>query len=99
MGQVSKLLNEDVVVACEAGLKKLGKIGIVAGRLQIILAAKKHGITEVCRIYGLSRTTLTDWIRRLRNGSIEDLKNKPKRPRSLLYPHEGTIKAWVEEDA
>ena len=58
MGRISSLLSDDVVVACNSGLKKLGKIGIVAGRLQIILAAKKHGITEVCRIHCISRTTV-----------------------------------------
>lgn len=98
MGRVSNLLSEDVVTACNVGLKKLGKIGIVAGRLQIILAAKEHGITEVCRVHNMSRTTLTDWIRRLKNGTIEDLKNKPKRPQSLLTPHESTIREWIEQD-
>jgi len=98
MGRISNLLSDDVVTACNVGLKKLGKIGIVAGRLQIILAAKKHGITEVCRVHNISRTTLTDWIRRLKNGTIEDLKNKPKRPQSLLTPHEGTIREWIEQD-
>ena len=92
MFRVSGLLSDEVVTACNIGLKKLGKIGIVSAKLQIILAAKKHGITEVCRVHSLSRTTLTDWISRLKNGTIEDLKNKPKRPQSLLHPHEVTIR-------
>ena len=98
MARVSNLLSDDVVTACNVGLKKLGKVGVVAGRLQIILAAKKHGINEVCRVHNISRTTLTDWIRRLKNGTIEDLQNKPKRPQSLLMPHEGTIREWIEQD-
>lgn len=98
MGRISGLLNEDVVKACNVGLKKLGKVGVVANRLQIILAAKKHGITEVCRVHDISRTTVTDWIKRLRDGGIEALKNKPKKPQSLLHPHENTIKEWIEQD-
>ena len=98
MAQVSKLLNEGVISLANAGLKKLGKIGIVANRLQIILAAAKHGITDVCRIHGISRTTLTSWIKRLSSGKIEDLKNKPKSPQSPLYVHEHTIKSWIEQN-
>lgn len=98
MAQVSKLLNEDVVSAAEAGFKKLGKVGIIANRLQIILRASKHGITEVCRINGISRTTLTSWIKRLKSGGIESLKNNPKRPQSPLHIHEATIKEWIEQN-
>lgn len=98
MGRVSKLLNDNVVSQAELSLKKLGKYGIVAGRLQIIIAAKKHGITDVCRIHGISRTTLTDWIRRLDIGGIDALDNRPKAPRSPLSGHESTIKAWIEKD-
>ena len=98
MAQVSKLLSEAVVVSAEVGLKKLGKSGIVASRLQIILAAWRHGITDVCRIHDISRTTLTDWIKRLKSGGIDDLKNKPKKPQSPLYIHENTICTWIEEN-
>jgi transposase len=98
MGRISGLLDDDVVNACNLGLKKLGKIGVVAGRLQIILAAKDHGITQVCRVHNISRTTVTDWIKRLKNGGIEALANKPKRPQSLLHPHEDTIKEMIEQD-
>jgi transposase len=98
VARVSKLLNDKVASSAELGLKKLGKYGIVAGRLQIIIAAKKHGITDVCRIHGISRTTLTDWIRRLGTDGTDALENKPKIPRSPLTGHEFTIKTWIEEN-
>ena len=98
MAQISKLLNNDVVSKAEMALKNLGKYGVLASRLQIIIAAKKHGITDVCRIHNISRTTLTDWIKRLKVGGIDALANKPKAPRSLLTGHEGTIALWVEEN-
>jgi transposase len=94
--QISKLLNDLVVSKAKLGFKKLGKHGIVASRLQIILAAKDHGITGVCRVHGISRTTLTDWIKRLSVGGMDALENKPKRPQSLLTEHETTIKKWIE---
>jgi transposase len=98
MGRISGLLSLDVVDACNVGLKKLGKIGVVAGRLQIILASNRHSISEVCRVHNISRTTVTDWIKRLKSGGIEALKNKPKKPQSLLHPHEDEIKKWIEQD-
>lgn len=98
MTQISKLLSDEVVLLAQSGLKRLGNIGVIAGRLQIILAAKQHGITDVCRIHGISRTTLTDWIRRLKNGTVDDLRNKPKKPQSPLTMHETTIKEWIENN-
>jgi transposase len=98
VAQVSKLLSDDLVSIAEIGLKKLGKTGVVANRLSIILAAKKHGITDVCRIHGISRTTLTSWIKRLHAGVIDDLKNKPKQPRSPLHSHKDTIRTWIEQN-
>lgn len=98
MGRVSKLLSDNVARAAEFGLKKLGKYGVVAGRLQIILAAKKYGITDVCRIHDISRTTWTDWITRLQHGGVEALENKHKAPRSPLSGHEPVIKLWIEEN-
>jgi len=98
MARVSGLLSDKVLSSAVLGLKKLGKYGVVAGRLQIIVAAKKHGITDVCRIHGISRTTLTNWIRRLSAYGIDALENKPKIPRSPLTDHESTIKTWIEEN-
>ena len=98
MARISKLLNDNVASQAELGLKRLGRYGIVAGRLQIIIAAAKYGITDVCRVHGISRTTLTDWIRRLGRDGIDALENKPKNPRSPLNGHELKIKEWIEEN-
>ena len=98
VSQVSKLLSDDVVSLAESGLKRIGKVGIIAHRLQLILAAKSHSITDVCRIHGISRTTLTDWIKRLSTGVVEALGNKPKKPKSPLTQHEPTIQKWIGEN-
>ncbi len=97
MTQTSKLLSDKIVNLAKSELKKLGKLGLIASRLKIILAAKEHGITDVCRIHGISRTTLTDWIKRL-NAGVAALKNKPKKPQSPLAPYENTIKEWIESN-
>lgn len=99
MSQVSKLLTDDVVAKAKSSLKALGKYGQVATRLQIIIAAKEHGITDVCRIHGISRTTLTDWIKRLKQEEVNALENKSKKSKSPLNEHLDTLKKWVENNS
>ena len=98
MSQSSKLLSEDLVSEVKASLKNLGKYGQVAIRLQIIIAAKEHGITDVCRIHGISRTTLTDWIKRFKQGKVDALKNKSKKKKSPLNEHLETLKKWISKN-
>lgn len=99
MAQISKFLTDDLVAKAKSSLKKLGKYGSVAVRLQIIIAAKEHGITDVCRVHGISRTTLTDWIKRFSQEEVNALANKTKKPRSPLSEHLDTLKKWVEKDS
>lgn len=99
MAQVSKILTDDLVTKAKSVLKKLGRYGSVATRLQIIIAAKEHGITDVCKIHGISRTTLTDWIKKFSLEEESALVNKAKKPRSPLSEHLVALKKWVEENS
>lgn len=99
MAQISKLLTEDLVAKAKSNLKQLGRYGSIAIKLQIIISAKEHGITDVCRVHGISRTTLTDWIKRFSQEEVNALANKTKKPRSPLSEHLDTLKKWVEEDS
>lgn len=99
MAQVSKLLSDEVLKKAESGFKKLGKHGVVARKLQIIITAKQHGITDVCRVHGISRTTLTKWIKQLSTeGDLQNLENKPKQAKSPLNQHIDIIKKWIEKN-
>lgn len=98
MAQISKFLTDDLVSKAKSSLKQLGRYGSVAVRLQIIISAKEHGITDVCRVHGISRTTLTDWIKRFSQEEVNALVNKTKKPRSPLSEHLDTLKQWVEKD-
>ena len=97
MSQISKLLDKEVVLAAERGLELLGKNGALAKKLQAIIAAKEHGITLVAEVFGVTRATLTAWIKSLKYGTLEDLLPKPKTPRkSLLSPaQKQIIKQWI----
>ena len=99
MSQISKILTDEVVEKARASLMGLGKYGRVATRLQIIIAAKEHGITMVCKVHGISRTTLTEWIKKFKEEEIIALENKPKKAKSPLNRHLETIRKWVEKDS
>lgn len=59
MRSSSKLLDDVVVEKAKRALKRLGKATRCARKLEAVIAARKHGITEVAKTYGITRTTLT----------------------------------------
>lgn len=63
MSTQSKLLSDEVVASAKKALKAMGKNALLAKKLEAIIAAKKHGITLVSKIYSISRTTLTEWVK------------------------------------
>ena len=70
MSKISKILDTSVVEAAEQALKKLGKHGYVSKKLNAVIAASKHNITEVAKIYDISRTTLTSWIKHIKDSRL-----------------------------
>lgn len=93
----SALLNKSVVAFAEAELKKMGQYAYVGRKLQAVIAASKHGITDVAKIYDISRTTLTEWIRRLGQENIDKLKAPEERKRKsrLDQKQKDQIKEWI----
>lgn len=79
MASYSKLLDDQVVERAKSQLKIIGKAGLMARKLNAVIAAKKHGISEVAKIYNITRTTLTSWIKHIKNDAIEKLKAPPER--------------------
>lgn len=98
MSKVSKLLDEEVVRLAEKALKKLGSYGYVAKKLNATIAASKHGITEVAKIYNISRTTLTSWIKHIKNSDFNRLEapKERRRRRKLNEVQLQEIKQWIE---
>jgi transposase len=98
MSKISKILDASVVEAAEQALKKLGKHGYVSKKLNAVIAASKHNITEVAKIYDISRTTLTSWIKHIKDSRLDKLeapKERRKKTRlDQLHLHE--VKKWIE---
>jgi len=101
MARVSKLLDDGVVEYAKRSLKKVGKDALLVRKLQAVISAKKHGISKVAEVYDISRTTLTSWIKHLRNQALERLKAPPERKRKsrLNDQHRMQIKEWIEENS
>ena len=101
MGKLSKFLDEKVVKVAEAELKKLGPYGYVSRKLHAVIAASKHGIQEVAKVYGVSRNTITKWIKHISNMDLEKLKapKERRKPTKLNDEQMVEIKALIEQDS
>jgi transposase len=98
---MSKLLEDYVIEYATKALKEMGKDALLGRKLQAVIAAKKHGISKVSEVYDISRTTLTSWIKHLRNGELEKLKAPASRKRKSILNDEQRIKikSWIEENS
>lgn len=81
MKNKSKLLDQEVVEIATKELKKLGNYGYVSKKLSAVIAASKHSITEVAKVYNISRNTLGSWIKHIKSTGIENLKAPATRRR------------------
>lgn len=100
MARISVLLTDQVVLSATEGLKKLGKAGLVARKLQAIIAAKKYGITKTAEFYAITKKSLIQWIKDLKQESIEALEVKIGRGRKPLITEvqEIEIKKWISDN-
>jgi transposase len=100
MARPSKLLDDEVVLLAQDGLKKLGKSGLVAKKLQAIIAAKKHGITKTAEFYLITKKSLIKWIKELKEESLKALEVQAGRGRKFLLSkeQEQEIKQWIESN-
>lgn len=100
MARKSQLLTEKVVETAKKSLKKLGKEGLIAIKLRAILSAYEHGITQTCKVFQITKTTLTSWIKHIKNESIEKLKvQKGRGPKSRISAeYKQSIQSWIQSD-
>lgn len=100
MARPSKLLDDETVKRAKEGLKKLGKCGLVARKLQIIIAAKKYGITKAAEFYFTTKKSLIKWIKELKEESVKALEVQAGRGRKFILNalQEEEVKKWIEDD-
>lgn len=96
----SKSLDEKVVESTKEMLKKVRNNAYVSKKLNAVIAAKKYSITAVAKIYCISRSALTSWVKLLKFGREEKLFAPPQRRRKtkLNQVQLQQIEEWIEEN-
>jgi transposase len=84
MSRKSSYLSIELLESAEVELKKLSKDVLLARKLEAIIAACKYGITEVAKIYGITRKTLLFWIKNFLSTKLDNLKAPPNRHRKTI---------------
>ena len=88
MPRKSAIINENLINKCHIALKIQGKSGKVARRLQAIISSKDHNISVVSSVFGITRATLTKWIKDFEKESISGLLVKSGRGRKKIFNHQ-----------
>ena len=78
----------------------MSRSNIIARKLQAIIAAKKYAISKTADFYAVTKKTLIQWIKELKQESIEALEIQVGRGRKPLVTEaqEAEIKKWISEN-
>lgn len=97
MARSSKLVDKELISKAVSGLKLMGNYGKLSIKLKALIACEENSITDVSKIFGVSRYTLNEWINTLKNGEISDLDIKQGRGRDAIISelYHPTIKSWL----
>jgi transposase len=96
----TKLVDDELVERCKEELKKYGVRGEIGRRLQAIISVKEHGVTMVAKVYGITRCTLSKWIKNYTNEGVSSFKVKKGRGahRKLSEEQMSEIKEYMEQN-
>lgn len=81
MPRKSRAIDDELIKKCHKELKELGVRSEVGRRIQAIISAKTHGITQVCKIFNISRDTMMRWIKSFKEEGASSFAIKPGRGR------------------
>ena len=100
MSRKSSYVSEELLKSAQSELKKIGKNALIARKLEAIIASCKYSITEVAKVYDVTRTTLLFWIKNFSVNKLENLKAPPNRHRKsiLIDADREIIKKIIEEN-
>ena len=85
MARTSVAISDKLLKKCQITLKQQGKTGEISRRLQAIISAKYHNISQVALIFGVTRVTMMRWIRDFDKESIGGLVVRKGRGRKKIF--------------
>jgi len=98
MARPKELIDVELVQRAREELRKRPdqKLGL---RLQAIISCLDHSITEVSSVMGVTRQTVTRWIKNFRRAGAAGLADRPKghAPSKLNTSHQAEIARWLSE--
>jgi len=96
MGRKKSLLNNTYIDLLESDIKQITDSEIVL-KLKAILASMTHNESLVSEIFGISRSTLTRWMKNYKKDGVLGLKNKSRghNPSKLSEEEISIIKEWI----
>lgn len=101
MSRSSKLITDEVVANAKRHLKGLGVTGKVVMKLRAVIAAKTNTIGAVSVMFGVSRVSITKWIKYVAAGTMDRLVLRAGRGRKCILSLEQKmlIKSWIENNS
>jgi hypothetical protein len=91
MARTSKLLSKELGEMARNALRAIGKDAPLSRKLAAILAASKYNIAFVSKVYDISRVTLAQWVKHLRDGKLHKLKASPERRRKSIMNNKDRV--------
>lgn len=79
-----KSLSEDLFLQAEAALKILNIEKTIEEKLKFILAYRTNSISEVARMFNISRKKVDYWIKEFRKKGVDGLKFKERKDLTIL---------------
>lgn len=97
MPRLSKMIDDKTYEEACAQLKRYGNTAKISIKLRAIVAAKKHGISNVAAIFDITRKSLMKWINDFKSNGPDKLKLQVGRGRkpSVDRKQMEEIKSWV----
>lgn len=100
MARKSSLITDEILTKVQSLLDGMGNNAKGIIKLKAIVAAKEHGITTVAKIFNVSKNTITQWIKKLRDNpeSIFKVLSGRGRKNKLSESQLNEVKSWISKN-
>jgi transposase len=97
MPRISHLIDDVTYENACKELKSYGNAAKISVKLKAIIAARKHGISKVAEIFGITRKSLMKWINDFKVSGPDQLRVQSGRGRKPKVSNQQLeeIKSWV----
>jgi transposase len=97
MPRISNMIDDKTYEDARFQLKMYGNTAKISVKLRAIVAAKKHGISNVAEVFDITRKSLMKWINDFKSKGADQLKIQVGRGRKPMVNKRQLekIKGWI----